>query len=65
MAANRSETKETNVEKGRGNFRYQEDVEAFYRFVFNHDLRHEAKVLLSKVIAAQKPSRSRSKKSLH
>lgn len=42
-----------NVKSGR-NFRKSEDVEGFYRFVFDNDLRREAKMVLDRVATLSK-----------
>lgn len=43
------------------NFRHSPDVEGFYRFVYENDLREEAKVVLEKVVSFLGKSRKKKK----
>lgn len=44
------------------NFRHSPDVEGFYRFVYENDLREEARVMLEKVVTVLNRSRKKQKK---
>lgn len=39
------------LNKGFKNFRHSPDIENFYRFVHEHDLRREAKMILDRIMA--------------
>tara|TARA_R110000868_G_scaffold42895_1_gene144651 strand:- start:2639 stop:2842 length:204 start_codon:yes stop_codon:yes gene_type:complete len=59
----------TEAKPGVRNFRTIPDIENFYRFVYENDLRRETKLVLSlivrKIAAANKKSRKKAKKKLH
>ena len=62
MAKTAATTTEPEVAKGGRNFRNSPDIENFYRFVHENDLRKEAKAVLELVVAAQKPKKKKRRK---
>ena len=53
---------ETEAVKGGRNFRNSPDIENFYRFVHENDLRKEAKAALELVVATIKPKKKRKRR---
>jgi len=62
MAKTAAATTETEAAKGGKNFRNSADIENFYRFVHENDLRKEAKAVLELVVQTIKPKRKRRRK---
>ncbi len=54
MAKEKINKKEDKTIKGGRNFRKSEEIEAYYRFVFDKDLRREAKMILERVTTLSK-----------
>lgn len=63
MAGKAKAKAETEEEKAIGprNFRHSSDIENFYRFVFDNELRNEAHKILDFVLKCRKKSKRRSK----
>ena len=63
---NNSKMVEIESENVRGlkNFRHSQDIESFYRFVHEHELRREAKIILDRIFAYTNKTKKKKKSKL-
>ncbi|MBF0359591.1 MAG: hypothetical protein HQK49_01175 [Oligoflexia bacterium] len=47
--------------RGLKNFRHSQDIENFYRFVHEHELRREAKIILDRIFAYTSKAKKKKK----
>lgn len=58
MAKQSAKAKKTNISaEAMRSFRATQDIENFYRFIHENDLRNEAKILLKNIVGSMKKKR--------